>query len=70
MNYRLSVAPGSPEDRHLKLLAEILEFSARGPGAAGTIGAMAGGQRTEQGHRRRLSMLLKITRIFFYNFLS
>ena len=24
MNYRLSVAPGSPEDRHLKLLAEIL----------------------------------------------
>ena len=24
MNYRLSVAPGSPEDRQLKLLAEIL----------------------------------------------
>jgi hypothetical protein len=24
MNYRLSVAPGSPEDKQLKLLAEIL----------------------------------------------
>ncbi len=25
MNYRLSVAPGSPEDKQLKLLAEILK---------------------------------------------
>ena len=24
MNYRLSVAPGSPEDKQLKLLADIL----------------------------------------------
>ena len=27
MNYRLSVAPGSPEDKQLKLLAEILSSS-------------------------------------------
>ena len=35
MNYRLSVAPGSPEDKQLKLLADIL-VPARRPRLCGT----------------------------------
>ena len=36
MNYRLSVAPGSPEDKQLKLLADIFSSQPGGPGAYGT----------------------------------
>ena len=71
MNYRLSVAPGSPEDKQLKLLADILSSQPGGPGFAGPIGAMAGGQRAEQGRRRRVSMLLSLlSRSFLISFLS
>ncbi len=71
MNYRLSVPPGSPEDKQLKLLADILKFSPRGPGPQRPVGTVAGGQRA-QGQRRRVSMLLiSLSGSYFkHNFLS
>ena len=71
MNYRLSVAPGSPEDKQLKLLADILSSRPEAQALAGPIGAMAGGQGAEQGRRRRVSMLLSLlSRSFLIIFLS
>ena len=67
MNYRLSVVPGSPEDKQLKLLADILSSQPGGPGLTRPVGAMAGGQRTGQGRRRRVSMLLSLFSRSFLN---
>ena len=67
MNYRLSVAPGSPEDKQLKLLAEILSSRPEAQALTGPIGAMAGGQGAEQGRRRRVPMLLSLFSRSFLN---
>ena len=66
MNYRLSVAPGSPEDKQLKCLADIL--SSR-PEAQALRTAWSNGwrPRTEQGRRRRVSMLLRLLPRSFLN---
>ena len=60
MNYRLSVVPGSPEDKQLKLLAEILSSSPEALALTRPIGAMAGGQGPGQGRRRSVSVLLRL----------
>ena len=70
MNYRLHVAPGSPEDKQLKLLAEILEFPPGGPGPQGAVGAVAGGQRAGASWRRRLFLLLSFLAGFLFFILT
>ena len=57
MNYRLSVAPGSPEDRHLKLPAEILS-SRRRPRRCGTdwINGWRPKDRTKKARRLSVSL--------------
>ncbi len=44
MNYRLSVPPGSPEDKQLKLLADILSSSPEAQALQRSVGAVAGGK--------------------------
>ena len=60
MNYRLSVAPGSPEDKQLKLLADILSSSPR-PRLCGS-GWSSGWQPKGRAKKaRRVSVLLSLT---------